>query len=387
MDNLTHSLVGLAAAKAGLERVSPGATVLAIVAANAPDADIVTLYAGQFTYLEHHRGITHSLIGAAVIAIALPVVFYAGDRLVSTFSRRRPRARFFGLLVTSLLLSASHLLLDYTNNYGVRPLLPWDSRWFYGDLVFIFDPWIWLMLGGACFLLTARTHRRVLLWAALAVILTAAIFFVLPQRFGLASPHILWLLWTAALAALMLARRAGAAPQHREPELAAVALALVVVYWGALSILHARALAQAQTTAQDLAGSSGETLLRVAAMPAFANPLEWVCVAETNRALNRFDVRIGDERGGGAARKLEKFEKPLGANRELVERAGTDRRAEIFLSFSRFPATRIRQGGINDAIVQFADLRFADPGSPQRGSFTLEVPVTIGPPQSEPQQP
>ncbi|MGB8507563.1 MAG: metal-dependent hydrolase, partial [Pyrinomonadaceae bacterium] len=72
MDNLTHSLVGLVAAKAGLERTSPYATLLCVLAANAPDADIVTLFGGRFTYLEQHRGISHSIVGTFALAILLP---------------------------------------------------------------------------------------------------------------------------------------------------------------------------------------------------------------------------------------------------------------------------------------------------------------------------
>ncbi|MEP6743530.1 MAG: metal-dependent hydrolase, partial [bacterium] len=78
MDNLTHSLVGLAAAKAGLEKLSPSATALCILAANSPDADILTLAGGRWTYLQNHRGITHSLLGTIALALALPLVFYGG---------------------------------------------------------------------------------------------------------------------------------------------------------------------------------------------------------------------------------------------------------------------------------------------------------------------
>jgi inner membrane protein len=385
VDNLTHSLVGLAAAKAGLERLSPYATALSIVAANAPDADVVTLFAGQFTYLEHHRGITHSVVGTLAIAVVLAFIFYAADRLTARLSARysrRPRAKLSGLLVVSLLASATHPLLDYTNNYGLRPLLPWDSSWFYGDLVFILDPWIWLTLGGACFLLTARTKWRTAAWALLASVLTVAIF-LLPGRFGLASPYALWLLWMLALPALILARRIGVASRWGSRS-AIAALALVVVYWGALSLLHSRALVQARAAAQSLAERRGETLARVAAMPVFANPLEWVCVAETDRAMNRFQVRVGGRAEGaeweGPARGPERFEKPQGEERELVELASRDPRAEIFLNFSRFPATRLQRGCVGDLLVQFADLRWTEPGASRRGSFSLDVPITAGVP-------
>src|SRR5918998_1679973 len=159
MENLTHSLVGLAAAKAGLERLSPGATALCVLAANAPDADVVTTYWGRWVYLHHHRGITHSIVGTLALAFILPLLFYGVERVVARVRGKPHSFRLRGLVIASLLATATHPLLDWTNNYGIRPFLPWSGRWYYGDLVFVIDPWIWLALGGACFLLTARTER------------------------------------------------------------------------------------------------------------------------------------------------------------------------------------------------------------------------------------
>ncbi len=130
MDNLTHSLVGLAAAKAGLERLSPGATALCVLAANSPDADIVTLLGGRWNYLQNHRGITHSILGTIVLALALPLVFHGCALLIARLRSRKPSTRLRGLMIVSLVVTATHPLLDWTNNYGVRLLLPWNSRWF-----------------------------------------------------------------------------------------------------------------------------------------------------------------------------------------------------------------------------------------------------------------
>ncbi len=46
---------------------------------------------------------------------------------------------------------ATHPLLDWLNTYGIRLLMPLDPRWFYGDAVFIVDPWIWLVSGSRYF--------------------------------------------------------------------------------------------------------------------------------------------------------------------------------------------------------------------------------------------
>src|SRR5829696_3861261 len=159
MDNLTHSLVGLTAAKAGLGKLSPGATALCVLAANSPDADIVVLAFGdRWTFLQHHRGITHAIIGVVALAFILPLLFYLVDWLWSRFRKRQRTVKLKGLMLASFIVSATHPLLDWTNNYGIRFFLPWNQKWSYGDLVFIVDPYLWLILGGAVFLLTAKSR-------------------------------------------------------------------------------------------------------------------------------------------------------------------------------------------------------------------------------------
>src|SRR5215204_1250461 len=173
MDNLTHSLVGLTAAKAGLEKLSPGATTLCVIAANAPDADIIVLAFGdRWAFLHHHRGITHAIAGVVCLAIVLPLIFYGVDLLLARLRKQTPATNLKGLLVASFIASATHPLLDCTNNYGIRFLLPWSQKWSYGDLVFIVDPYLWLILGGASFLLTARRRFLKFIWGAVAAILT-----------------------------------------------------------------------------------------------------------------------------------------------------------------------------------------------------------------------
>jgi inner membrane protein len=50
------------------------------------------------------------------------------------------------LLLVCFLGTLSHPMLDFLNTYGTRLLDPGSQRWFYGDTLFIMDPWIWLML-------------------------------------------------------------------------------------------------------------------------------------------------------------------------------------------------------------------------------------------------
>src|SRR6185436_7051410 len=197
MDNLTHSLVGLTAAKAGLERLSPAATTLCILAANAPDSDIVVLLFGdRWDFLQHHRGITHSFIGTAFLALLLPLIFYGVDRLWARLRHRSPQTNLSGLLIASFIVSATHPLLDWTNNYGIRLLLPWNPRWFYGDLVFIVDLFLWLILGAAAFLLASKTKTSKVIWIALAAIVT---YVILAGPRGADLPNAVRLLWIGGL--------------------------------------------------------------------------------------------------------------------------------------------------------------------------------------------
>jgi inner membrane protein len=267
--------------------------------------------------------------------------------------------------------------MDWTNNYGVRPLLPWSGRWFYGDLVYIVDPWLWLVLGGASFLLTANARWRSVAWGALALLATVA-FVVLTLRVGETYTLASRAVWFAGLACLFVAHRMKLAPRLLS-SIAVAALAFVVVYWGALAVLHGRALTRGRVVAEAQAAHGQETLLRVAAMPSLADPLRWRVLAETDRATYRFDTSLLARLEGEAAAPsaLARFEKPQGEAAELAARAAEDSRARIFLGFARFPAVRVEtQNCAEELLVQFADLRFTEPGrAPRTGNFGLEIPV------------
>jgi inner membrane protein len=374
MDNLTHSLVGLAAAKAGLERLSPGATAVCVLAANAPDIDILATLGGKWFYVHNHRGITHSFVGTLALALLIPCLFYGGDLLIARIRKSEPRVRFLGLLMASLIVSASHPLLDWTNNYGVRPLLPWSGEWYYGDLVFIVDPWIWLLIGGAAFLLTSKRTWQTILWSILALVLTGLVLSVRLENAGLLHPNLLRMIWVTAIIALAVIRLTGLVRQPSESKVALVALALVIVYWGGLAVAHRSALAEAEVIARRLSAQHGETVNRVAAMPTLADPFRWLCVVDTDRAIYRFFLSL-IESDNDVAGEVPRFEKLQGGEAEAFKRASQDKRAQIFLGFARFPVARVEGDCLSQLLVQFDDIRYTDPGATQRGTFSLEVPV------------
>jgi inner membrane protein len=371
MDNLTHSFVGLAAAKAGLERLSPGTTALCLLAANAPDADILVLVGGdRWSYLHHHRGITHSIAGTIALAFALPIVFYFIDVLISRLRKRSPTFNLRGLLIASLIVSATHPLLDWTNNYGVRLLLPWSARWFYGDSVFIIDPFMWLVLGGASFLLTSQTKKQVAGWLALALIPTYLVLFGPTGRAGLTNATALRLIWITVLVVLVIlfkqdrARRWGS-------KIAVASFVIVGLYISSLLLVHVFALRQANVQATVIASQNSEHARSVVAMPTLANPLRWSCAFETESASYRFESAMGDAR----AVNIVRYERLDPRSSVAMAEATRDRRVQIFLGFARFPVARIiGDDCASHVLVQLADLRYTEPGS-SRGTFGLEVPV------------
>lgn len=372
MDNITHSLVGLVASKAGLERLSPKATAVCILAANAPDSDIVALLLGdRWTYLHHHRGITHSIIGTLVLALIVPVAFYLLDRLVAGARKRQPSIRLNGLLVASLVVSATHPLMDWTNNYGVRLLLPWSPRWFYGDLVFIVDPFLWLALGGAAFLLTSRAKWQLVFWLACALFLTYLVM-VVSIGFGPDPYFVRRALWLIVLTGLVVAFKLNVR-QKWGHKIAIAAFAMILLYWGDLAFLHALALSEARTRASIIAVQNGEAVTDVAAMPTLANPFQWQCVVETENAAYRFELSLLNRQAALGNPDREDRAEPPGS--QVVERAAQDRRAQILLEFARFPVVRVVDADcLTQTLVQFADLRYTKPGS-QRGTFALEIPI------------
>ncbi len=160
MDNLCHTLAGAALAEAGLKRRTRLGIATLVIGANLPDVDILSYAWGPVTALGFRRGWTHGALALALWPLVLAGLMLAWDRLVRL--RRRPDAEPAdprGLVLLSAVAVLSHPLLDLLNTYGVRLLMPFSDRWFYGDTLFIVDPWVWAaLLAGIVF---ARRAGRI----------------------------------------------------------------------------------------------------------------------------------------------------------------------------------------------------------------------------------
>lgn len=127
----------------GLKRLSPRAMPALILAANLPDIDSFVAGAVGCDPLAAHRGFTHGIGGLVTMPFLAVAIIWIVDKLVPG---KEGRLRLGGLLLACFLGVLSHPLLDLMNTYGVRLLEPLSHQWFYGDTLFIVDPWIWVML-------------------------------------------------------------------------------------------------------------------------------------------------------------------------------------------------------------------------------------------------
>src|SRR5271155_2658500 len=150
MEPIPHLMTGACLARASFNRKAAYATVAMTLAAEAPDLDTLWSIDGPIAAFQHHRGWTHTFLGlpfeAAIIVGAVWLFHRWRTRRANPGKPLRAPIRWGLLYCFSLIALLSHLLLDWTNNYGVRPFFPFNPCWYAGSFVFIFEPVIFLIL-------------------------------------------------------------------------------------------------------------------------------------------------------------------------------------------------------------------------------------------------
>ncbi len=291
MDNLTHSLAGLIIGDAAValrarfgSRASPrfraAALTTAVLANNAPDLDFayVGVTGGRLGYLLHHRGHTHTVAAVLPLAMLALVVVAAGFRLAG--SRRGAPALsstdHLHLALLGVVGGLVHMLMDYGNNYGVHPFWPVYDGWFYGDAIFIIEPWLMLILiGMAGGVSRSRVLRAALLLGLLGLLALAwtvelAGVALASALTALSLPWI-WALWRASA--------------EKRWALGGTALA---VLW--LTLLGTRHVARASVRDGLEAPASELRVLDIVSTPAPGNPLCWSLLA-VQRSETEYVVR------------------------------------------------------------------------------------------------
>lgn len=293
MDNMTHSLVGLALGEL-VDRALPapadparGRTrrrallLTGLLASNFPDLDLVLtpLLPAPLGYLIHHRGHTHTLLYAlpqVVLLLGLTWLLWPAARRLWREDRGARRA----VIATALLGMLLHLSFDALNVYGIHPFHPFDSRWLYGDLVFIVEPVFWTALGFALALAARRALLRRLalaFFAAMPLLFTWMGFLQWGSLAGLAG---------VALLVLAANRRLGA-----RAGLAAALLACVG-FVGIQAVAGQRARAEIRMALERVA--PGSRMLDIALSSFPANPVCWsFATVSAGPAAGAYGVRVG----------------------------------------------------------------------------------------------
>ena len=328
MEPITHFLTGACLARAGLNRTTALATTTLVLAAEAADIDIVWLAKGPVFYFGHHRGLTHTFLGVPLVALLVLGFVYLLWRMARRLAKPgpvgcagcppgappgAPRPRWGVLYLLALLSGFVHILLDYTNSYGVRPFMPFSYRWYSWDIVSIFEP---------------------LMWAALLAGL------ILPGFFRLVNEEI-------------GARSRG--PRGRAGAIAA--LLAIVALWGFRDYEHRRAV-----TVMNSLVFQGEEAKRVSAYPYATNPFRWHGVAETQ---DFFEMMVVDSRTGDfdpQARARVRY-KPEETAATLAAKTQTYL-GRVYLDWAQYPMTEAEQRQDGTYEVRFYDLRY---DYPERG--------------------
>ena len=355
MEPLAHTLAGACLAESGLKRLSPLATSTLIIAANLPDVDGACYAHSADLAFAFRRGWTHGVLAIAVLPVALTAVMLVLDRVLSRRRPERPRARSGALLGLAALGVLSHPFLDWLNSDGVRLLMPLSNRWFYGDTLFIVDPWLWLILGGSAMLAWTAHARGIVATAALASGTTAIVLLtpIVPE----------WAraVWLAGLVIWSLAKARVGAP--RRPAIARGALLLAGLY---IAVMYAGSRI-AERQVRELGRARGWAAEEVAAMPVPAEPLRRsVIVVSGSRYLF-----VPVDWTAGPAPGVEPTVFDRGAEGPAVEAALRAPFVQGVRAWLRFPSYEVRPlpGGGRRVIIR--DARFVIGQAPGFGVVAI----------------
>ncbi|HJV74391.1 MAG TPA: metal-dependent hydrolase [Noviherbaspirillum sp.] len=295
MDNISHSVVGLATGElvhrslpqeADGDRQNLRRRLLLLscwLASNFPDLDLflTPLLPEPLGYLLHHRGHTHTLLYAIPQALFLWATLWLLWPSARKLLKESAAARS-GVIISVCLGFTLHLLMDYLNSYGLHPFHPFDSRWLYGDMVFILEPVFWIAFGVPM----AMTVRRPALKIALLVLLFGApLFFTIRE----------YLAW-GSLAALALIGVVPGAIQHKAG--AKGRQGLVVAFCMCLGFIGVQGVASGQARhliAESVRAKDPSSELVDVSLSSFpTNPLCWAFVSvERNDGAGSYALRRG----------------------------------------------------------------------------------------------
>jgi inner membrane protein len=314
LDPLTHILAGSVMSRAGLNRKTGLATAVLAISAEIPDIDVLTNFDGPVLGFGNHRGITHTFAGVPLMAAASVAIVYAWYRWMLKRGKQPKLPPNWKLLYGYALIGCfSHILLDFTNNYGVRPLSPFHHAWYSWDIVYILEP---LITGPLLLAL------------------------VIPWFFGLVGSEV------------------GARKNQFPGRASAVtALVFIALVWWVRDYNHRRAITLLH---QQNYTEAEQEPLRLSASPNMLNPFSWRGIVETETAfvtlpVNTWTNQVDPQQQAVTRYKPEETPVTIAAKSAAL--------ARVYLDWARHPYTEVfvpdKPGG--DTVVRIRDLRFDYP--------------------------
>ena len=332
LEPVTHFLYGACLSRAGFTRKTALATVTMVLAAEAPDIDMLWYFRGSAVGFAHHRGFTHTVFGIPFVAAAVLLLVFVLNYLYRRWRPLKPlpehapprlAPRWGVLYGLACIAGYSHILLDFTNSYGVRPFFPVWNHWVAWDIVSVIEPILYVFLIGGL---------------------------LLPSLFGLVNQEI-------------GARTRG--PRGRSGAIAA--LILVALVWGVRDYEHRRALA-----AMNAVLYKGSVATRLGAFPYEFTPFRWMGVAETSANYQAFLVNSAEPEVDPGDR-AETYYKPQDS--DAIRAAKDSYLGRAYLDWARFPIIEVEKR--TDPvmyIVSFRDIRYA---YPERRGIPLSAYVIL----------
>jgi len=168
MDPITHGIIGLGIAALSGEPISFTNPVVlgSVIGAMSPDIDILVRYWGNYEYLKHHRGPTHSILGLGALTTVISIGLHL---LFRDFS-------FTSIFIWTLFGSISHTIFDGLNSYGVRPLMPFIKRKYSGSLLMLYDPFLTVLSISLALYSGSRIVKLVIALLSLVIYITTRLY-------------------------------------------------------------------------------------------------------------------------------------------------------------------------------------------------------------------
>jgi len=351
MDPLAHTLFGASMAEAGLKRKTALATATLIIGANIPDVDAFAMFVSSDFSLLVRRGWTHGILALVLWPFFLTALMLGVDRLIEFWMKRRNQLRKGTPMRPVMLLGIafmavwSHPLLDLLNTYGIRLLMPFSGTWFYGDTLFIIDPWFWLLAGAGVVLARSKSWIGISGWILLGSAVTALI------TTADIVPLFLKIIWLTGVIAILFIRWSDRHRGATQP-IALSLLSILVLYIAFMFTGSKLTASHAKTHLND----QGIVVHQVMPNPLPARPLlrTGVAVSESHYFLFRINWLQPQ------SFELSDDPIPIKEPDRIIQSALDSPKLRGLNNWIRFPYYEVRQ--LDDGWkVIIRDLRYVDP--------------------------